>query len=168
MVDQPDGYTDPLYTLAEASRLTGLSIDALRQRVKRNKLEAVRGNDGLVRVRLTTADREALRLAGTRQPDQPVAGQPDPKDQTIKVLQDNATSLQEALGRERARADQERDRANAATALAGQRADDLRQLGEKLARAEGMAEGLRTAIEAHSSRGPAAWLRSVRAAFRSD
>ncbi len=35
-----------LYTLAEASQLTGLSTEALRLRIKRGKLAAEKGNDG--------------------------------------------------------------------------------------------------------------------------
>jgi hypothetical protein len=52
-----------LYSLNEAAELTGLSVDALRQRIKRRKIHAVRGNDGLVRVRLDhiTTLREQLR-----------------------------------------------------------------------------------------------------------
>ncbi len=42
MDDQPR-----LYTLNEASDITGLSVDALRQRIKRHKLRGIRGNDGL-------------------------------------------------------------------------------------------------------------------------
>lgn len=161
------GYTDPVYTLAEASRLTGLSVDALRQRIKRGRLQTVPGNDGLVRVRLTMAELEATRPVETRQPDQPEAGQADDKDQTIKALQDDATSLREALSRERERADQAEERATTATALAEDRAAQLRQIegtlrttSEKLARAEGVLEGLRMAAEA-------TWWRRLRGIFRS-
>jgi hypothetical protein len=45
-----------LYLLTEAAECTGLTVEAIRQRVKRGKLEFVKGNDGLLRVRLTTAD----------------------------------------------------------------------------------------------------------------
>jgi hypothetical protein len=55
MDDQPR-----LYTLNEASETTGLSVDALRQRIKRGKLRSVRGNDGLVRIRLSPVEVEAL------------------------------------------------------------------------------------------------------------
>lgn len=54
MDDQP-GNIGQLYTLAEAARLTGMSVDALRHRVKRRKLQSVRGNDGMTRVRLDNA-----------------------------------------------------------------------------------------------------------------
>jgi hypothetical protein len=58
-----------LYSLNEAAELTGLSVDALRQRIKRRKIHAVRGNDGLVRVRLDEAEIEALRTG--RPPSRP-------------------------------------------------------------------------------------------------
>lgn len=168
MSDQSAGYTDPLYTLAEASALTGLTVDALRQRIKRKRLESVRGNDGLVRVRLTTADLDAIRLSETRQIDQPSPSRSSDIDQTISALQGEVTSLREALTHERTRVDQERERAdreaeraNAATTLADQRAEALRQMGEKLARAEGVAEGLKMALEAKPTRGLGAWWRML-------
>jgi len=76
---------DQTYTLTEAARLTGLSVDALRQRAKRGKLETIKGNDGLVRVRLTIAD---LKLANDQQP----SSQMDDKDQTISALQGEASN----------------------------------------------------------------------------
>src|SRR3954470_4855269 len=87
-----------LYTLTEASRLTGRSVDALRQRAKRGKLEMVKGNDGLVRVRLTSADMASLRLdsdtladgqsaEAALATDQSPASQRIDVDQTIKALQ---------------------------------------------------------------------------------
>ena len=50
MPDQP--IEARLYSLNEAAELTGLTVDALRHRIQRRKLHAIRGNDGLVRVRL--------------------------------------------------------------------------------------------------------------------
>src|SRR5215210_2290097 len=56
--------SDPsLHLLTEAAERTGLTVDALRKRIRRGKLDTVKGNDGLVRVRLTSADMEALRLS---------------------------------------------------------------------------------------------------------
>ena len=57
--------SDPssLYLLTEAAERTGLTVDAMRKRIRRGKLDTVKGNDGLVRVRLTSADMEALQLA---------------------------------------------------------------------------------------------------------
>jgi hypothetical protein len=39
-----------LFQLTEAVERTGLTVDALRKRVKRGRLQTVKGNDGLVRV----------------------------------------------------------------------------------------------------------------------
>lgn len=50
-----------LYSLAEAARLTGLSVEALRLRIKRGKLASELGNDGRPRVLLTSAELEVLR-----------------------------------------------------------------------------------------------------------
>ena len=63
-----------LYTLNEAADLTGLSVDALRQRIKRRKIYAVRGNDGLVRVRLDGDVVEALKTG--RPPSRPTSQPP--------------------------------------------------------------------------------------------
>ena len=52
------------FTLAEAAEATGLSVDALRHRIRRGKLRAFRGNDGMVRLRLDAATLDALRAAG--------------------------------------------------------------------------------------------------------
>jgi predicted HTH domain antitoxin len=46
-----------LATLTEAAEITDLSVDALRQRIKRRKLAAHRGNDGRVRVRRCQVER---------------------------------------------------------------------------------------------------------------
>ena len=58
---QPSAVTDRLYDLPEAAKLTGLTVDALRKRASRGKLEHVKGNDGTVRIRLTTAALDAIR-----------------------------------------------------------------------------------------------------------
>lgn len=47
--------------LAEAARRTGLSVDALRKRAQRNRIEAMKGNDGLVRIRVSAEELAALR-----------------------------------------------------------------------------------------------------------
>ena len=70
MTDQSTGPSDErLLTLAEAAALTGLSVEALRQRAKRRRLRTVKGNDGLVRVRLSLKEIDRLKTG------QPV-GQP--------------------------------------------------------------------------------------------
>ncbi len=97
MTDQPGGEQGSVHTLADAARLTGLSVDALRQRIKRGKLEQVTGNDGLVRVRLPMASLNAKRLDADVQADRTLSDQVDDKDQTIKVLQDHLTSLREQV-----------------------------------------------------------------------
>lgn len=61
---------DLLLTLAEASARTGLTVEALRQRAKRRQLRTVKGNDGLVRLRLSPSDID--RLATMRPTGQPV------------------------------------------------------------------------------------------------
>jgi len=65
-MDDQAGNIGQLYTLAEAASLTGMSVDVLRHRVKRRKLQSVRGNDGMTRVRLDNASIQASRasLAG--------------------------------------------------------------------------------------------------------
>jgi hypothetical protein len=37
--------TDKLFLLTEAAEVTGVTVEALRQRIKRRKLHAVKGND---------------------------------------------------------------------------------------------------------------------------
>ncbi len=56
---------DRLYDLPEAAKLTGLTVDALRKRASRGKLEHVKGNDGTVRVRLTAAALDAIHREGS-------------------------------------------------------------------------------------------------------
>jgi chromosome segregation ATPase len=163
MSDQPN-----LYTLAEASQLTGLSTEALRLRIKRGKLAADKGNDGHPRVRLTSADLEDFR----RQFDQhkpTLTRQYGNKANAIKVLGSGVDALREQLERERER---ERDAARLAVAKAEGESATLREQVESergraeraererdaaraereaakvaAAAAEGRAEGLRLALE---------------------
>jgi hypothetical protein len=138
---------DQTYTLNEAAKLTGLSVDALRQRAKRGKLGTVKGNDGLVRVRLTTADLDAIRLAVTADTDQPESSQELDESQTIKALRGETASLREALSRERDRADQAEVRAGRIE----QERDEARREREdarvRAASAEGEAKALREALD---------------------
>lgn len=140
---------DQTYTLTEAARLTGLSVDALRQRAKRGKLETVKGNDGLIRVRLTAADLNPARLDNDQSPD----SRPRDGDQTPGMLQAALTSLQEELASARARAGQ----AEAVIAELRERLDRIEQEREairqeredarvKAALIEGEARGLREAL----------------------
>ena len=126
MTSQQPGESDPnrlvvdqSYSLPEAARLTGLSVDALRSRIKRGRLQGFTGNDGTRRVRLTTADLEALRLARPAPDDQPATSHELASDQSVEALMAAMTSLGEALTRQAERADQmaaERDEARQAHA----------------------------------------------------
>ena len=59
-----------LYLLTEAAELTGATVEALRQRIKRRKLQGVRGNDGRLRVRLGSAEIAALTATSRPGPSQ--------------------------------------------------------------------------------------------------
>src|ERR1700712_3404124 len=105
-----------LYSLEEASRLTGLSIEALRKRVTRRKLGAVKSNDGRVRVRLDDQTIFAIKRDGQagqkpgRLPRRPDGHNPD------KTLTDNALSRVIEVVEQLAvvRVDQDRERADKA------------------------------------------------------
>jgi len=94
-------------------------VDALRKRILKGKLERVKGNDGLVRVRLTTADMEALKLGEGQT-------RPSPSDengQAIKALEAEAAALRERAAKAegesatlRERMESERGRADKAEA----------------------------------------------------
>src|SRR5690242_15216128 len=64
---------EKLYLLTEAAELTGATVETIRQRIKRRKLHAVKGNDGRVRVKLSDSDIAALK---TGQPTSQPTGQP--------------------------------------------------------------------------------------------
>lgn len=142
MSDEPTTANDRLYDLPEAARLTGLTVDALRKRASRGKLEQIKGNDGTVRVRLTTADLEAVHqeLSGQRRSEEDQAGQ---VVQTVQTLPEVA-GLREALATEReavARERQRAERAEAQEAIARTRSDQAeREREEARVRAAG-AEG---------------------------
>ena len=161
--------SDPssLHLLTEAAERTGLTVDALRKRIRRGKLETVKGNDGLVRVRLTTADMEALRLA-EGQTGQPKPSQPDESGRTIAALEaerdaarlaaakaeGESATLREQVESERQHADRaaaERETARAEAAAERARAAQAEREREvariAAAAAEGRAEGLRLALE---------------------
>jgi hypothetical protein len=133
-----------LYTLAEAAELTGLSAEALRLRVKRGKLEGVRGNEGL-RVRVTSADLEAIAHQRANQQDPTLV----PVGQTL--ANDKANELQvleTAVGTLRERAERAEARAEAAQALADRRGEELAEARERAGRAEGEAVSLREQVTA--------------------
>ncbi len=169
--------SDPssLYLLTEAAERTGLTVDALRKRIRRGKLETVKGNDGLVRVRITSADMEALRLADG-QPGQPKPIHPDENDQTIKVLEAErdaarlaeakaeglAEALRDALGRERERADRVEADRDAARALADRRGREVVELRERVGQAEGESGAFREQVKAERDRADQAEARAGR------
>ncbi len=93
MDDQPR-----LYTLNETSEITGLSADALRQRIKRHRLRGIRGNDGLVRIRLSTAEIEALASSRlTSRLDADVTSQLAIENSAIKALHGEANAHRELV-----------------------------------------------------------------------
>jgi len=96
---------DKLYVLTEAAELTGATVETIRQRIKRRKLHAVKGNDGRVRVRLTDADIAALK---TGQPTSQPTGQLVEDSSAIKALEAHVQTLCEQL--EQQRADHQADR----------------------------------------------------------
>ena len=142
------------YLLTEASRLTGLSVDALRKRIERKKLRGSRSNeDNQWRVWLTSKDVET---AKSGQPvdksGQDVDGQPD-ESRTIKALEAEAAVLREAVGRERERADKAegesatlRERMESERARAAQAEREREEARSRAAAAEGEAKGLREAL----------------------
>ena len=146
-----------LYTLDEASGLTGLSVEALRKRVTRRKLEAVRGNDGRVRVRLDDQAIADLKrdLSSGQRGGRP-GGRPDGQKPDISGMIRAFEAANAAL----------RERAEAAETRANRLEAENRELRSRADRAEGMIEGLKAA-RAKPSGGFAAWWRSMREAFRS-
>ena len=76
------------YLLADASRLTGLSVDALRKRIVRKKLRASRSNeDGQWRVWLTSKDVETAKSGRSTDKSGHDADGPLDENRTIKALE---------------------------------------------------------------------------------
>jgi hypothetical protein len=140
-----------LYLLTEASGRTGLTVEALRQRIKRGKLEAVKGNEGLLRVRLTTADLEAIDRTLTGHGIHTAASQPVNDDRLLKALEEAAEARGEATElRTRAEmAEARADRAEAAVVI-------IPELRERAGRAEGESVALREQVTAERERAEAA------------
>lgn len=142
MDDQPSAVGE-LYTLAEAASLTGMSVDALRHRVKRRKLQSVRGNDGMIRVRLD--DTTMMASQTSQEPASPLSQLPG-HGQTISALEGHVASLREriAVADTLAAALRERiDRAEQEHDVIRQDREDARV---RAATAEGQAEALREAL----------------------
>ena len=153
-----------LFTLADASRLSGLSTEALRLRIKRGKLAAEKGNDGQPRVRLTAADLEEFRRQAGQQKST-LTRQDGDKANALRVLESAVDALREQAGRERAALEGEaaalRERAakaDAESATLRERADRAEQRAAQAERereaakvaaasAEGEVKGLRLALE---------------------
>jgi chromosome segregation ATPase len=137
------------YSLAEASSLTGLSVDALRKRIVRKKLRASRSNeDGQWRVWLTSKDVETAKSG--RSADRSGHGADGPLDEswTIKALEDAVKALREALERASAEVPGLRERL--------ERAEREREEARvRAAAAEGEVKGLRDALRPFWRR----WLR---------
>jgi hypothetical protein len=125
MTDQPS-----LFTLTEAAERTGLTVDAMRKRIKRGTLEMVKGNDGLVRVRLTSADMDGLRPAGGGTE----ASRAD-ESRTLRAMELELVAAREAVIRERERADLAAADREAARIAAAAAEGEVRGLREALAEA---------------------------------
>ena len=153
MDDQP-GNIGQFYTLAEAASLTGMSVDALRHRVKRRKLQSVRGNDGMTRVRLDDAAIQASQVGNDAA--SVLHSQLPGRGQTFDALASHVASLRERLAMADTTAAELRDRIGRVE----QERDVLRQDREdarvRAATAEGEARVLREALE--NARRPA-WRR---------
>lgn len=153
--------TDRLLTLAEAATLAGCSNEALRQRIRRGKLHAVKGNDGRLRVRLTDADIEALRagrpfLRPADQPTERPTEQPAEHIAVVKVLEDHVQTLRERAEQDRVERErlliefgEERRRGQD---LVAQLADRDRQLGQMQADYRAEVEQLRADHQAELER----------------
>jgi hypothetical protein len=102
---------DRLYLLSEAAELTGSTVEAIRQRIRRRTIRAIKGNDGRVRVRLTEEDIAALKAARpSGQPSEQPSGRQDEDSNAIKALRDHLNATREDLARERTEHAAERDR----------------------------------------------------------
>jgi chromosome segregation ATPase len=127
-----------LFTLADASRLSGLSTEALRLRIKRGKLAAEKGNDGQPRVQLTAADLEEFRRQAGQQKST-LTRQDDDKANALRMLEAAVDALREQAGR------------------------DLAELRERAAKAEGESAILREQVESERGRADRAEARATKA-----
>lgn len=140
MIDQS------LYLLTEAAERTGLTVEAIRQRIKRGSLQAVKGNDRVLRVRLTDADLAGI---GNRSPTGHVpptlTGQPAHDDRLFKALQDAAEARGEATFL-REQVTVSGRRAAELEALVMKQATELVAQAERMGRAEAEAAASREAV----------------------
>src|SRR4051794_29852890 len=112
--------SDKLYLLTEAAEAASTTVETIRQRIKRGKIQAIKGNDGRVRVRLTDADIEALKTG--RPVDQPT-GQPVENTNVINALEAHVQTLREQIERMRTDHAAEVQRLERQAAAADARAD---------------------------------------------
>ena len=131
-------------------------MDALRQRAKRGRLESVKGNDGLLRVRLPLTNQTDHLTNQQTAHDQSLTDQrlinPDAVNPAV-LLEREAEELRVALARERDRADRAEAGEEMARTLAERRGDELAQQGRELTAAlvrVAAAEGETKAITAEA------------------
>jgi hypothetical protein len=123
-----------LLTLNEAADQTGLTVDALRKRIKRGRLRSFRGNDGLVRVRLNEEEMEELRAdRPSSRPASPLAEE----SAVVRALEAHNVTLQEQLSKAEQRAERAQERAEKAE----------QRLIEELARLAGQNGGIQHQTE---------------------
>jgi hypothetical protein len=118
-----------LLTLNEAADQTGLTVDALRKRIKRGRLRSFRGNDGLVRVRLSEDEMEELR---TDRPSSRPASPLEEESAVVRALEAHNATLLEQLIKAEQRAGRAEERAEKAE----------QRLIEELARLAGQNGGI--------------------------
>jgi chromosome segregation ATPase len=148
-----------LYTLAEASEITGLSTEALRLRIKRGKLSAERGNDGQPRVRITDAEREDFARLLARRKSTLTRHAPTSTRQgadndngismlggVVDALRERAEWAEGETAAERARADRAEAEAATERARAAQAEREREAARIAAAAAEGEAKGLQVAV----------------------
>ena len=153
-MDDPRPTTDGLLTLTEAAAHTGHTREALRQRVKRGSLRAVKGNDGQVRVYLRD-------LADLPVPDEigvdPGQMSEAATDTALVVLVATMADLRADLGQARSTLDkvmadhlvnlgQAQEHANQAITERDQARQEREDARVRAARAEGQASALREAL----------------------
>lgn len=156
---------DLVLTYAEAAARTGLSVEALRQRAKRRRIRATKGNDGLIRVRLSPDEIDRLatgqpvgqsvgRLVGRLVTDQSDGTRPQAADTALEDARVRAAGAEGEVAALRVQVAYLADREQEARTLAERRSDELarerRELTAALVRtamAETEARGLREALE---------------------
>jgi uncharacterized coiled-coil DUF342 family protein len=128
-----------LYLLTEAAKRTGLTVEAIRQRIKRGSLQAVKGNDRTLRVRLTDADLAGIsnRSPTGHVPPTPTS-HPTHDDRLLKALQEAAEARGEAATL--------RERAEKVEAQVDQLQAEREEARIRAAHAEGEAKALREAV----------------------